>query len=229
MALIISTWRWGDKYGPEYVDRLRDGVARNMRGPYRWAVFEPQEEDRHLTAIPGCFARLRMFDAKWQRANKIRRDDRVVCIDLDAVVTGTLDELFYRVQVFSILEGANAANPCRFNGSIFMLRGGHRHDVWDDFSLEAASKVPFHQFPDDQAWFEHKFPGLHGWTVGEASGIYAFQKPGWPKGLDLPRDARLVAFPGWRDPSVFQGLDWVREHWLNDRPGRHLPVHSAGA
>lgn len=211
--LIISTWLWGNKYDRKYVDRLREGVARNMKGRYNWRVFSPDPADEYLTKIRGCFCRLRAFDRAWQDKQGIEPGDKLVCIDLDTVVTGPLDDLFLGTQDFTILEGANASNPCRFNGSIWMLRAGQREDVWADFSLEAARKIRFFEFPDDQAWFEHKFPGVTGWKVGAESGVYAFKKPGWPKGDDLPSDARLVAFPGWRDPAKFSHLEWIKMNW----------------
>jgi len=49
--------------------------------------------------------------------------------------------------------------------------------------------------------------------VGPADGVYGFHKPGWPKGEALPKNARIVAFPGWRDPVGFRHLDWVKQHW----------------
>ena len=166
-----------------------------------------------LLQVKGCFARLRMFDPEWQRLTDIEPGDRVVSIDLDAIITGPLDALFSGAQNFMILTGANAANPCPYNGSVWMLRAGYRPDVWSDFSLEAAGKVPFYEFPDDQGWLAHKIPDEVGWRVGSRSGIYAFQKKEWPGGTDLPNDARMVVFFGWRDPKKFEHLDWVRRHW----------------
>jgi hypothetical protein len=32
--------------------------------------------------------------------------------------------------------------------------------------------------------------------------ISALWIPGWPTGMALPRDAKLVVFPGWRDPAI---------------------------
>jgi hypothetical protein len=93
---------------------------------------------------------------------------------------------------------------------------GTNHHVWDDFSPEEAAKVPFYEFPDDQAWLAAKLPGAAAWRVGE-SGIYAFHKPAWPKGEALPKNARIVAFPGWRDPVGFTHLPWVQRHWLGLR------------
>lgn len=211
--LHVCCWHWGQKYGVEYIDRLRAGVGRNLKQPYRWSVFRPERGDDHLVLAKGCFARLRMFDADWQMRQGIGSGERLVCLDLDSVVTGPLDPLFDRPEPFVILQGANSSNPCPFNGSVMMLRGGYRPDIWSDFSLEAANTIPYYQFPDDQGWLAHKLPDAAGWMAGKESGIYALGKPGWPGGKELPADARLVVFPGYRDPSLFTKLPWVQQHW----------------
>jgi hypothetical protein len=223
--LTICTWLWGDKYGQEDVDRLARGVWRNLKQVYCMLVVTDRclpvselytsiqipQQDRYLLQERGCFVRLRMFDPEWQDDNLL---DRIVCMDLDSVITGPLDPLFTRPENFVILQGANAANPCPFNGSLMMLRAGAHPEVWSDFSLDAAGKVPFYEFPDDQGWLHHKIPNAAGWQVGERSGVYAFQKPGWPKGEALPKDARMVVFPGWRAPEKFKQLGWIKENWI---------------
>jgi hypothetical protein len=211
--LWITTWRWGRKYDGHYVERLKAGVARNLEQECKFAIFAPYSEDEYLTKIPGCFCRLRMFSREWQDAHGIEEGDRIVLIDLDVVITGPLDQLFDRDEDFVILQGANASNPCPFNGSLQMLKAGKHENVWKDFSLKRAGQVKYDSFPDDQAWLADRIPDAAGWKAGPESGVYAFKKPGWPTGDDLPADARIVAFPGWRDPSKFTNLEWVRKHW----------------
>lgn len=185
-----------------------------MSKEHSFVVFRPKPEDLHLTLIPGCFARLRMFDPHWQMQQGLSRGDRLVCLDLDAIVTGSLDSLFDRDDAFVILRGANSVNPCPYNGSVMMLRCGEHADVWSTFTVNASRKIRYHEFPDDQGWIWDKIPGVSGWKVGSASGIYAFQKPGWPSDDALPRDARLVVFPGWRDPSKFESRhSWIGQFW----------------
>lgn len=225
--LAISTWLWGDKYGPEDVIKLRNAVKRHLKQKHRFLVmtererqWEPPEgierhaiKDPELLAHQGCFARLRMFDYGWQRNRNI--DDRLVCLDLDIVITNRLDQLFDRPETFVILGGANSVNPCPYNGSVMMLRPGHHGELWTEFSMEKAQQIKYHVFPDDQGWIAHLLPNAATWPCGTKSGIYAFKKPGWPvNSFALPADARIVAFPGARRPQDYaKKLHWVRMHW----------------
>jgi hypothetical protein len=209
--LHVVCWVWGSKYGPEYVDRLRRGVERHLPGA-RVLVAEPEPADRYLTEIEGCLARLRTFDPEWQAANGIEEGSRIVVLDLDLVVTGDLTRVFDREEPFVILQGVHTGNPCLFNGSVWMLRAGYRPDVWTEFTLERAAAVPHYLFPEDQAWFAARMPDAG--AFGPADGVYAFGKPGWPKGMNLPPNAKIVAFPGRRDPSQFIEVPWVRRNWI---------------
>lgn len=209
--LFVVCWSWGDRYPGYYASRLADAVSRNLLRPHRFMVAAPPPADRPLTEIPGCFARLRTFDPQWQAAHGIRLGDRILTLDLDLIVTGHIDALLDGPEPFTILQGVNSANPCPYNGSAWMLDAGYRPDVWSDFSLEAAAKVPHYIFPEDQAWFAAKLPDAGAW--GPRDGVYGFQKPGWPAGGELPPGAKIVAFFGKRDPSQFQHLDWVKRHW----------------
>lgn len=220
--LTVCTWIWGERYGDHYVRRLAAGVQRNLSEAHKFICFSDRPRhlpdmvqhpilDPDLLTVKGCFARLRLFDPKLQTELGIEPGSRIVNLDLDLIATGPLDPLFNRKDDFTILQGINVANPCPYNGSIWMFKAGARPDVWKDFSLEAAAKVPFHSFPDDQGWFHHKMPDAGSW--GPEQGVYGFRKEGWPSGDALPKGARVVAFPGWRDPSKFTDLPWVREHW----------------
>lgn len=226
MALVVCTFLWGKKYTPIYVERLYAGLRQHLEQPFRFMCMTERDriahlssgierhaiKDPELTNIRGCFARLRMFDQGWQHNRQI--DDRLVCLDLDVVITGPLDPLFDRPEPLVVLQGANASNPCPFNCSVMMLRKGAHPELWTDFSLDKLDDIPRYEFPDDQGWLWHKVPQAAGWKVGAASGIYAFKKPGWPRGDHLAKDARIVSFIGWRDPKAFTHLPWVQEHWL---------------
>lgn len=241
--LTVCTWLWGDKFEPDDVRKLAAGVSRNLKQDHRFVCVTDREEffnagiwsqsigqailatpmwSRELTQIKGCYARLEMFNPEWQQEIDVEQGDRIVLIDLDTVVTGPLDPLFDRPEPFVIMQKGNASNPCPYNGALMMLRAGAYPEVWSDFSIEAASRVPFYEFPDDQGWLWHKIPNAAGWTCGAESGVYVFHKPGWPgwskndhrlKDDALPPGARLVTFSGWRNPKRFKHLPWVKKNW----------------
>lgn len=218
--LTVLCWRWGRKYSLSYVEKLRASVARHLSAEHRFAVVTDQPSPGFET-IPiarpdllevgdGCYARLVMFSPEWRAAHGI---GSLICLDLDLIVTGPLAPLFDRPEAFVILHGGHF-NPCPYNGSVMLIRPGAPHQVWGDFKPEEAERVAradgTHR-GTDQTWIAHKAPGAAGWT--HRDGVYAYAKPGWPKGDALPADARLVAFPGAKDPMHLRHVDWVREHW----------------
>lgn len=223
-GLTVVTWLYGSKWDAVYAKRLFAGLRRNIKQPFRCALITDRDiktgadvivkvEPDELTAQPGCLVRMRLFDRAMQESLGVSAGDRIVNIDVDAVVTGSIDHLFERDDEFTIAQHFNTTNPCPFNGSLWMFRAGERHDVWDDFSLEAVSRIPFHAIPDDQAWLWHKFPNAAAYTPTD--GVYAFKKRGWDKWgrRILPDDARLVVFPG-RDPAKYKEVGWIKRHWL---------------
>lgn len=231
MSLTVVTFLYGLKWAPHYVDKLFSGLRRNIRHPFRCALVSDRRidttadinvhldvmSDAELLTRPGCLVRMRLFDRKVQSLLDVKPGDRIVNIDVDAVITGNLDPLFDRDDEFTIMQHFNSTNPCPFNGSLWMFRAGERHDVWDDFSLDKFAPkgpVPVHAIPDDQGWLHSKFPNAKAYTP--ADGVYCFKKRTWPgtdeTGNKLPTNAIIVAFPG-RDPARFTHLDWVARNW----------------
>lgn len=220
--ITVVTWRWGTKYGPAHVANLKAGVARNLTLRHRFVCVTDQndspgeawpiEDPGLLGHRDGCYARLRMFDPVWQLKRGI---ERLVCLDLDMVITGSLDALFNRPHAFMILHG-NHFNPCPFNGSVMMIDRCARPEVWKRFDIGKAEKVSHIKGRwrgTDQTWIAHMAPDAPGWTYKD--GIYGYEKPGWPVpgGAGwLPRDARIVTLNGKRDPST-QPDPWVAQHW----------------
>ena len=107
MLNIVVYW-WGEKYPPFYLERLKAGIQRNLDQPYRFVLISDQkrpgaivipEQDRYLLRMKGCFARLRLFDPRFQKDHELR--GRIVSIDLDMIVVGKLDPLFDREDEFS--------------------------------------------------------------------------------------------------------------------------------
>lgn len=223
--LTVLSFIWGTRYDIAYVNRLGQGLRRHMDVPYRFVVvtdrarqFGPTVDYQEPLPNPelagrGCFCRLVTFSTDWQRKLGLTIGDRVLVLDLDLVIVGNLRPLLERDQPFVILQGVNSpTHPTPYNGSVWLTTAGYRPDVWDDFSVEAAEKLPKAEFADDQQWMFHKLPNAGAYT--EKDGVWAFRKGAWEADTGLPANARIVAFPGRRDPSQFVNLPWLRRHWL---------------
>jgi hypothetical protein len=214
VALFISTWLWGTKWPPVYAERLFAGIKRNLREDYRSVLITDQPGDGGADLVCrigdlerpylnrlGCLARIGMFDRLWQKRLRMKPGDRVVCIDIDAVITGNLDPLFQeRGDSFRIMQGFNSTNPCPFNGSLWMFRAGERHDVWDDFGPDAHRKfnVPIHAIA----------PQVSRCCVLHASGRRLQEEDRQA----APDGARIVAFPG-RNPNDHADREWIKDNW----------------
>lgn len=234
--LTVTTWFWGEKYSKLDVAKLAAGTRRHLKQPHRFICFADREitikgvevrkfdDPKGLSRIPGCYIRLKTFSPEWQRANGFT--DRIAWVDLDTIQVGPLDELFDRPEPVVIFAGANSKNPCPYNGSLLMVRAGAHPEVWDDFSVRSAARLPHYEFgwPDDQGWLAHKISNAATWKAGPQSGVYSFEKPGWPwaKGdaqrnplcRVLPENARSVTFSGYRNVADYLWLLWVKNNWV---------------
>jgi len=85
---IVCVLRSGGVYTPEYVTRLRDGVAANMQSAYKFVCLsDVQIESVNTIALktdwPGWWAKLEMF----------RLNGPCLYFDLDTIITGDITPL----------------------------------------------------------------------------------------------------------------------------------------
>lgn len=106
LNVVCFFWKGSDRpswqseeTGQVYINNLYRGVKRNLTLPHRfWCFYQKGLElelDEGIHAVPfdspswkGCFPKLKAFDPE----NGL--SGRVVVMDLDMVVTGSLDEMF---------------------------------------------------------------------------------------------------------------------------------------
>jgi hypothetical protein len=92
-------------YGVEHVIRLQRMVARHLSLPHRFVCISDQDVPGvetlplwpDLAELGGCYRRLKVFDPAFTMLG-----DRFAVMDLDCVVTGSLDEMFSRTEPFVI-------------------------------------------------------------------------------------------------------------------------------
>jgi hypothetical protein len=228
--LTICAWYWVQPqskttYGPEHIAIWAAMVRRHLTLPHRLAVVTHED-----IAIPGvevirppsefegvriptwgerkpqCHRRLVMFRpdaARWF-------GDRMVSMDLDAVIGRSLDPLFDRDDDFVIFKGTSSNRP--YNGSLWMLKAGARPQVYTDFTPDKAAEAGRLFCGSDQAWLAHCL-GWNEKTWGEEDGVVHFRS-GYRAGKPPPR---IVFFPGALKPWHIASADkYARSHYRLD-------------
>ena len=212
-----------NQYTAEHVNRLERMVAENLSLPYEFICITDNPEGVNCRTIPlwdkcrelgGCYNRLYVFSEDMRELI----GERFVCIDLDCVITGSLDKLFSRQEDF-IINNYRAYRKGReqhYNGGLFMMTAGARKEVWERWleggveELEAVRREKM-LVGTDQAWISHVL-GRGECMFDEDDGVYGFRHlPGSKR--ELPTNACLVFFAGAIDPSTEKGVGWIDKYY----------------
>ena len=207
-------------YGPEWVRKLRDGVARHYPHSHRFVCISDQPVPdvetiplwQDLAELGGCYRRLKLFSEDMRGLI----GDRFVAMDLDCVVTGDLTPLFHRTEPFVINAYATSERDQKYNGGLMLMDAGARSQVWETFDpIESPRAIAHHSktvIGSDQAWIRLAL-GNGEARFTEADGVYDY-KHSRAMRRGLPKDARLVFFSGPRSPETEREKQaWIRQNW----------------
>lgn len=189
MSLTVIVWKWNgwrpNLYTAAHVLTMKRMLDKHLTIPHRFVCVT--DDAKGLDSIetmpiwdypkivtgarqPNCYRRLRVFS----REARSMFGERVLSIDLDAVVLGNIDSLITDDD-FKIMQGKAAP----YNGSMFLHRTGTRLHVWDTLSKHTPDMVRRHErmsnvrhYGSDQAWMSFKLPGAPTW--GAADGVHHF-------------------------------------------------------
>lgn len=232
----LVTWMWEDKHHdrkflPEYYNILFAMLSRHITLPeWRLVVigdsakgldsgihFEPLPATKAVPVrnpfgarFPSCYQRLWLFSEEAKRLGQ-----RVINIDVDAVIVGNIDHLLSRTENF-----VGWTDPQfkwkKIAGGLYSLATGTHTQVWDDFdpvtSPEVAKKTG--NFGSDQGWMSHKLYPPEGRYSRSDGAYYAKWLPA--NGKELNDEARIIQTPGelkpWTKHST-KVYPWMRTHW----------------
>lgn len=155
--ITVLCVRISNRYGPEYVERLRNMVSRHLTVPYEFVCLTDQDVEiegvRNILIGRQNYSRLwwhkvHMFDPGLGIRN------RILYFDLDVVIHNNLDKLvknetenFYGIRDFNrkFHKGWK-----RLNSSVMSWIGGNESDIWENFKKD--SEQVMRKYPGDQDW-----------------------------------------------------------------------------
>ena len=229
IAIVTMLWndpryRRGDRYTPAHVHRLASMVDRHLSLPHRHVCYtdDPRGIDGSISVRPiwrrharlgGCWRKLGLFAPELGTMLGLKR---VLYLDLDTVVCGSLDPLVSEPVDLALVACRDHTTP--YNTSAILMNAGARPRVWADFTadpVEALRRTALSgMIGDDQAWVSVALgEGERTWTPSD--GVLNLERDIEPGGT-LPTGARLVYFAGPHDPArpaTRKLYPWIEEHW----------------
>lgn len=227
VSRTVVCLKWGDMYGPEYVNRLFAMVSRNVDSPVRFVCFTEDatglRDDIEIKALPdfpeppykyarycSAWRKLALFDAA-----KLGLEGRVLFLDLDIVILRSIEPLFEGAAPFMMLEnwyqpGKGQASVMRFDGdSMKPVLTRYLADpiaVLEEFVTEQeyiwAKAISGASFFDDRLCLSFKKHVMH-------SGLMRFSS----RHYETPKGASMLVFHGRPNPP-----DAIRGEWGKPMP-----------
>jgi len=217
--LTVVCVKVGNRYGPEYVEKLNNAAGQYLPLDEFVCVADDPKADGDIiispiSGLPGWWQKMGLFqDPPW--GEESLRGHRLLYLDLDVVITGSLDDLVNYPTEFAM--HLDFQKPWKCASAVMVLDAGSRTWIWDHFNAHRAEIMK-------QCHGDQDYLGL----LQQTACIYRPQikpKPHcdflpqrWVRSYKMhakegpPEDCRVVAFHGKPDPADIQE-GWVKERW----------------
>ncbi|OWY12466.1 hypothetical protein B6V72_11220 [Thioclava sp. F34-6] len=238
--LLILTMKWGDLYGPHYVNNLARGVRQHLQRPHRFICFTDDTSglDPEIEALPlpNLGVSESHGDTRWRKLALFRKDlagleGTALFLDLDLVIVDDLGPMFDLEGEFYIIRDDDLfrakplrkINPSRDqflhsvgNSSVFRYEIGAHSYILDAFLADPVAATSRYeisqQFQSAQlAKNGHLAYWPKEWCV-------SFKNHCVPKGFksyvadpSLPKGAKIVVFAG--SPKMDDALNGKGGKW----------------
>ncbi|SPJ24226.1 glycosyl transferase [Palleronia abyssalis] len=207
---------WGTKYGPPYINRLYGMVARNITPPFRFICFcddptgiRPEVETLPLPEIDyeipktrsGIWPKSRLWGARLGDLS-----GPVLFLDLDLLVTGSLDPFFEFGAPDDVILSRNPSNPLERLGqtSVFRFPVGKLLPLQEIFKADPLGVAEAYRY--EQRFVTRNAPGgvklfPRGWVAHFRRDCRRITPLNYLLPPKQPKDARIVIFPGHLTPE----------------------------
>lgn len=239
--LHVVLWKWWQpgttrRYTTEHVNLMAGMLNDNMSGVKYRVVCVTDDSDHDFDCetyplwsdhdnlanasgrhLPSCYRRLRLYDPDTQLDMGIRRGDRILSLDIDAVVCGQLAEIVKTPGRFVGWQVPGPQHPRVFNGSFQMFTAGDLDHVWKDFdpgsSPRRANRAGF--MGSDQAWLSYCLVGREG-SVGLEYPALASYPSHVQAMAQHSAKTKILFFNGSLKPwssETLRKTPWVADYW----------------
>lgn len=239
---VVLCMKWGTKYGPEYVNRLYAMVRRHLSGDFRFVCLTDSQAgilpEVECLPIPPLLLQDTGRDGGWRKLTTFEADLHglrgvALFLDLDLVITGSLDAFFEQPGEFLIIHDWKRRHRVTGNSSVYRFRLGAHAEILARFRVETAALRE--RFRNEQAYLSdmlHAQGKLAYWPDDWCRSFKYHCIPPFPSNWwrepSIPTGTRVVVFHGECNPPdaligqrnrLGRGLRparWIATHWRED-------------
>jgi hypothetical protein len=234
----VLCMKWGNKYPADYVNRLYSMVARNMQRPFRFICLTEDSvglvENIESFPLPELSVDLGGPERGWNKLAVFAEElydlkGKVLCLDLDLIITGSLDDLFdYPGEVMIIRDWIKKDGTG--NSSVYRFEVGAHPEILSEFEASFEEIKARHRNEQEYLssalmeknalvyWPDHWCRSFKRHCLKPLSFFIA-------RDTEIPEDARVIVFHGKPDPHEaiigvsgkwyrrFKPATWISDHW----------------
>ena len=241
-SVNIICMKWGDKFPPDYVNRLYSMVKRNLSYPFRFVCFTENStnirNEVEIHPLPDLYLPKNIPERGWRKLTLLKKnlaniEGKVLFLDLDVIIVDSIDDFFNLPGHFLIAHDKKRPRKIEGNSSVMRFEIGRYSNIYKYFeqNFEKIRKEVRHE----QAYLSrevNKIGELEYWPDSWVPSFKYHCCPNWllswVKAPTIPKGAKIIIFHGLPNPpEAIQGIsgkwyrhiqpaNWIKYYWRND-------------
>ena len=230
----ILCLKHGSKYSAEYVNKLFYGVKLNLQKEFNFYCLTENTTALDPNIIPLSLPN-ETLNGWWYKpyifSNKLPINGTILYLDLDVVITGSLDKLFsFAPKKFCIIRDFNRIlrpHYDRFNSSVMRFESGMLDNLWTNFEKNSVQIIRKYFGDQDYIYAEKKgqaeyFPDQWiqswKWEIRKnkkfaPGGLRGRRKLATIEDVTPPEDCCIAVFHGDPNPHLCDD-PYIRKTWI---------------
>lgn len=228
----IVCLKWGNKYGPEYVNRLYAMILRHTTRSFRFWCFTDDATGIRSEVTIAPLPHANEFAGWWNKVWLFSEElplpagSNIFYVDLDTLIVGDIDPILRSanrpmIVLKDFLHGI-AKTAGEVGSGLMSWRHGDYTSIWTKFCANPQQVIRHASPHGDQWWVQRCVPARQYWQDLFPNQILSF-KVHCLNGL--PDNARIICYhgvPGIPDSAArggsvrgrsYQAQTWVMDHW----------------
>lgn len=236
----VICMKWGTRYGQDYVTRLYSAVRRNISGPLRFICFTDDPEltgEFEVAPLPAINIPEHVAWTPWRKLSVWRpglaaMEGDILFLDLDLVVTGSLDDFFaFEPGEFCVIDNWTQPRQNIGNTSVFKFPADRYGRIFEQFHENPDAVLQRHGI--EQQYISAEIPEQKFWPAEWCASFKHTLLPkfpfNWVKTPPLPAETRIAVFTGHPDPHEARAGRWpapfYKKFYKHVRPTPWIDAH----